>query len=174
MAIVVLGAGVLAVNRLAVQMFREAEATRAELLAMRLLQDKADDLRAYVQREAAGPGRYGFDELGDDTGGGERDDGSLELPPGERRIGDLDLDLHWSVTRLADCADGRRLAPCDAAHPQADLARVDLRVAWTGRYGERQLTLATAVMALDPVLRTWGLLRTGAVVAPATAGDIPR
>lgn len=167
-ALLVLAIAVPAMSRLQGLVLLEGSHARTRASAAQLAREKLDDLRQFTQLPAAAAGRYGYDEIAADAGGRENADGSLVVPAGELWLADVGYQRHWSVAAYSWCGEDGTLTPgiCAGAR-RAAFQQLRVSLNWTDADGTAQeLTLETAVAAIDPVLAGSAMIRRPSLLAP--------
>lgn len=149
LAMGVLAGAVASLAQLQAFVFRECAETRLHSVAMLLARAKLDDLRAYSQRNAGGPGVFGHAEITSDGGGSEDAEGRLHVPAGAVLVDGIRFQRNWTASPRYFCAPD---APptAMACSSQPDLMSLTVVVSWTDRDGRTQhVTLEGSAIATE-------------------------
>lgn len=166
-ALLVLALGIPAMCQLQGLVLIQGNHARSRAAAAQLAREKLDDLRQFTQLESGGSGVYGLDEIGNDRGGRENADGSLLLAAGDIALSDFRYQLHWSASAYSWCADGALTAGVCSGETRAALQQIRVSLSWTDSDGTaEQLSLDTAIAAIDPLLAGSALIRRPSLLAP--------
>ena len=168
-ALLVLSLGMLAMGRLLVLSLREIEIGRARGIAMQLARSKLEDLRSFAQLDAGPAGVFGFDEIGNSTGGAEATDGRLLLPAGRMESDGLNFTRDWKVQPLYLCGVNAAagVGQCTPAHSHPDLLWVTVTLSWEGIDElANTIVIESAIAGFEPALASQALLRPAPVPPP--------
>jgi hypothetical protein len=151
MAMGVLSGAVASLAQLQAFTFRECAEARLRSVATLLARAKLDDLRAYSQLAAGPPGVFAFDEIANDGGGTEDDDGRLRLAAGSVLVDGVRFERSWTAAPRWFCAADAPPADLSCA-PRPSLIALTVVIAWTDRKGQPQrVILEGSLAALDPL-----------------------
>ena len=162
-AVIILAVALLATARLHAMVTQDGSFAKARGIAANLAQEKLDDIKSFtvlyndpdtVPDECAAP-TFCYSEIGADTGGKEKADGSLELISGDITVGNTTYNRTWTVTDYYNCTAASAASTANCASPNTkpypDFKRVTLTVTWDDEKGlEQIITLQTAIYASDP------------------------
>ena len=145
----VLSGAVASLAQLQALVFRECAETRLHSVATLLARAKLDDLRAYSQLAAGGPGVFGHAEITNDGGGTEDAEGRLHVPPGAVVVDGIRFERSWTASPRYFC--GPDVPPtATACSPQPDLLSLTVVVSWVDRDGRTQrVALEGSTIATD-------------------------
>lgn len=168
-ALVVLSVGMLAMGRLLALALREIEISRARGVATQLAREKIEDLRSFAQLDAGPAGVFGFDEMGDASGGAEAVDGRLLLSAGAVEFDGLHFTRDWKVRAFYFCEPetAASTSQCTPPHRHADLFWITMTLSWDGIDSLANLVvIESAIVGLEPGLSSQALVRPVPVPAP--------
>jgi prepilin-type N-terminal cleavage/methylation domain-containing protein len=133
--IVVLGVGMIALARLQALLLQGGSYAKARSVALNLAQGKLEDLRSFEQLQLPAPnaGIFTYAEIGNNTGGVEKDDGTLVIPSGEVTVSNVIYNRAWTVTSHYYCAENQSPSPsnCSLSKPYPDFKIVKITITWT-------------------------------------------
>jgi hypothetical protein len=166
-ALLVLALAVPAMCQLQALVLLEGGHARARAAAAQLAREKLDDLRQFTQLPAVGAGVYGFDEIGSDLGGRENADGSLIVATGEIALSDYRYQRHWIASAYSWCADAVPTPGICSGAARAASLQIRITINWTDIDGAAsELSLDSAIAAIDPLLAGSALIRRSNLLAP--------
>jgi Tfp pilus assembly protein PilV len=174
LAVLVIGLGVVGLVKLQGTVFREGGTAKTHAIAAQLARGKLDDLRNFSQLAAGAAGVYGYDEIGNNAGGAENTDGSLQLPTGNVVVSNTTYNLTWTATAAYYCG-AVGAAPsatnCTPAKPRPDFYAVKVTVSWTEQNGSATGATNTEILddsvsATDPLSGALSLLTGASSTAP--------
>lgn len=175
--LVVIGLGVVGVTRLQAVVTRESGTAKARSTAVQLARAKLDDLKHYTQLSSGGNGVFGYDEIGNDSGGAERASGALYLPASASiDIAAVSYSRRWTSSGFYFCGSTLQQANCSsplAAKSRPDFKALAVTVGWTDADGQaRALTLRDTASSIDPLSVAIGVV-SGSSSSPPIVPYVP-
>ena len=157
-ALVIIGVGLLSIASLQMGFIGGGSEAKARAVASKLAQEKMEDLRSFSQLRSGGAGTFGFQEIGDNTGGTEQADGTLNMGNGNYTISNVTYSLSWDSTDFFYAADGggafttwSGTGNTGTAPSYPDYKAITVTASWTDQDGNaQQIQLNGVIGASDP------------------------
>jgi prepilin-type N-terminal cleavage/methylation domain-containing protein len=150
--IVVLGVSMVALAKLQGILLQESSYAKARSVALNLAQGKLDDLRSFARLKAVGNGTFAYAEIGENTGGVEKDNGNLAIPNGEVTVSNVAYNRTWTVVSYYYCVENQppSTSNCSPSKLYPDFKVVKVTVTWVGLDGTQSVELESAISASEP------------------------
>jgi Tfp pilus assembly protein PilV len=161
-AVIVLAVALAALAKFQGSLIQFSGTSKARAVAAHLAQEKFDDLRSFTQLSSGGNGTYGYAEIGTNTGGTEKNDGTLNVAAyaggTKLTVSNEEFNRTWTVENLYIC--NKETAPkttnCtgsneDAAHAWPNYKRVTITVSWVDKDGTQSLVQTGVINSTNPV-----------------------